>query len=117
MIGKLLTLTFVFILSGITAAGQTPPPAPRAETRAFSFSFDGEGGYLGVQTEEVTRENLGKFNLREVRGVGVAKVQEGSPAQAAGIQDGDVIVKVNGEDITSSRKLTRLISEISPEHT
>lgn len=117
MVGKLLTLAFVFVLSGITAAAQTPAPAPKAEARAFSFSFDGDGGYLGVQTEEVTRENLGKFNLRDVRGVGVAKVQEGSPAQAAGIQDGDVIVKVNGDDITSARKLTRLISEISPDHT
>ena len=117
MISKLLTLAFVFVLSGITAAAQTPAPAPNPDTRAFSFSFNGDGGYLGVQTEEVTRENLGRFNLREVRGVGVAKVQEGSPAQAAGIQDGDVIVKVNGEDITSSRKLTRLIGEISPDHT
>ena len=117
MVSKLLTLAFVFVLSGITIAAQTPAPAPKAETRGFSFSFDGDGGYLGVQTEEVTRENLGKFNLREVRGVGIVKVQEGSPAQASGIQDGDVIVKVNGDDITSSRKLTRLISEISPDHT
>lgn len=111
--------SFAFILLATSACvvGMAQTPAPKSEPHVFSFSFDSDGGYLGVQTEEVTRENLTRFGLREVRGVGVAKVIEGSPAQSAGIQDGDVIVKVNGEDITSSRKLTRLIGEISPDHT
>ena len=115
MIGKFLTLAFVFVLGGIAAIAQTP--APRPEPQAFSFSFDGAGGYLGVRTEEVTKENFSRFGLRDVRGVAVAEVLEGSPAQAAGLQKGDVIVRVNGDEITSSRKLTRLIGEISPDHT
>jgi serine protease Do len=82
----------------------------------MAWSFDNGGGYLGVQTEEVSRENLGKYNLRDVRGVGVESVVDGSPAQAAGLQKGDVILKVNGDEITSSRKLSRLIGEISPDH-
>lgn len=117
MIGKSLALLFVFVLSGVGLTAQTPAPAPKAEPHVFSFSFDGDGGYLGIQTEEVTKENFSKFGLRDVRGVAVAKVMEGSPAQTAGLQDGDVIVRVNGDDITSSRKLTRLIGEISPDHT
>ena len=115
MIGKFLTLAFVFVLSGIAVTAQTP--APRPEPQVFSFSFDGAGGYLGVQTEEVTKENFSRFGLREVRGVAVADVVEGSPAQTAGLQKGDVIIRVNGDEITSSRKLTRLIGEISPDHT
>lgn len=115
MFGK--ALLFVFILSGVAVTAQTPPPAPKQVPQVFSFSFNGDGGYLGVQTEEVSKENFSKFGLRDVRGVAVAKVIEGSPAQAANFQVGDVIVKVNGEDITSSRKLTRLIGEISPDHT
>ena len=117
MIGKLLTLAFVFVLSGVSAIAQTPAPAPRPEPQVFSFSFDGNGGYLGVRTEEMTKENFSKYGLREVRGVGVAEVVQGSPAEAAGLQNGDVILRVNGDEITSSRKLTRLISEISPDHT
>lgn len=112
MIGKLLALAFVFVLGGMAITAQTPAP----EQRAFSFSFDGDGGYLGVQTEEVTRENISKYGLRAVRGVGVAEVLEGSPARSAGLEKGDVIVRVDGEEITSSRKLTRLIGEISPDH-
>lgn len=114
MIGKLSTLAFVFVLGGVVVTAQTPAPQP--ETRAFSFSFDGADGYLGVQTEEVTKENFAKLGLREVRGVAVADVVEGSPAQSAGLQKGDVIVRVNGDEVTSSRKLTRLIGEISPDH-
>jgi serine protease Do len=117
MIGKVLSFVIftAVALSAVTA--QTPAPQPRPEARAFSFSWDSDGGYLGVQTEEVSRENFGKLGLREVRGVAVAKVIEGSPAQSAGLQDGDVIVRVNGDEIRSGRKLTRLISEISPDHT
>ena len=115
MIGKFLTLAFVFVLSGLGVVAQTP--APKAEPQVFSFSFDGAGGYLGVQTEEVTKENFARFGLRDVRGVAVGEVLDGSPAQAAGLQKGDVIIRLNGDDITSSRKLTRLIGEISPDHT
>lgn len=82
----------------------------------FAWSSEGSGGYLGVQTEEVSNENFSKFGLRDVRGVAIGKVVEGSPAAAAGLQNGDVILKVNGDEITSSRKLTRLIGEISPDH-
>lgn len=116
MIGKFTTLAFVFVLSGVAAVAQTPAPAPQPEPPVFSFSFDGDGGYLGVRTEEVTKENISKYGLREVRGVAVAEVVKGSPAETAGLQKGDVIIRVNGEDITSSRKLTRLVSEISPDH-
>lgn len=115
--------SFAFILFVLIGAGvgnaQTPEPRAEKEgvTRAFAWrSFDGDGGYLGVQTEEVSKDNLAKYSLREVKGVGVESIVEGSPAQAAGLQKGDVIVKVNGDEITSTRKLTRLIGEISPEH-
>jgi len=117
MIGKVLSFAIFTTVAIPAVMPQTRAPQPRPEARAFSFSWDSDGGYLGVQTEEVTRENFGKLGLREVRGVAVVKVIEGSPAQSAGLQDGDVIVKINGEEISSGRKLTRLIGEISPDHT
>lgn len=109
-------ILFVLIGVGINNAQTPEPRTDKAPVKTFSFSFDGDGGYLGVQTEEVSRENLSKFGLREVKGVGIESVVDGSPAQAAGLQKGDVIIKINGDDITSGRKLTRLVSEISPEH-
>lgn len=108
----IVTSAFTFVI------GQTPEPKKDKSLapQAFAFSFDGDGGYLGVQTTEVTKENFAKFGLREVRGVAVEKVVENSPAAAAGIKDGDVIVRINGEEISSTRKLTRLISEIDVDH-
>ena len=41
---------------------------------------------------------------------------EKSPAESAGIRTGDVIVKFNGDEVTSVRKLTRLIGEVDPDH-
>lgn len=104
-----------FVLTGVSQA-QTPGAGPKAEGRVFSMFFDGDGAYLGIQTVEVTKDNFSKYGLREVRGVAVEKVMEGSPAEKAGLQSGDVIVRFNNEEVTSSRKLTRLIGEVSPDH-
>lgn len=84
---------------------------------AMTIALDGAGGYLGVQTKDVSSENFASFGLTSVRGVAVEKVVEGSPAEKAGLQNGDVIVRINGEDVTSARKLTRLVGEIAPDHT
>jgi serine protease Do len=74
------------------------------------------GGYLGVEPIEITKQNMAKFGLSAVRGVAVEKVVENSPAQTAGVQNGDVIVAINGEDVSSIRKMMRIISEIAPDH-
>ena len=115
-ISSVLIVTSSFIL----AFGQDAPEVKKEKekkiVKSFAFSFDGDGGYLGVQTQEVSRENFAKFGLREVRGVAVEKVMENSPASVAGIQSNDVIVRFNGDEVTSTRKLTRLISEVAPDH-
>lgn len=109
----------VFSSCAVIYAQQTPEPSKKPEKavkpQVFSFSFEG-GSYLGIETREVTRDNFGKYGLSEVRGVAVEKVVENSPAAQAGLQAGDVIIKFNGEEVESVRKLTRLISEVSPDH-
>lgn len=114
--------SFVFILIVVSACALSLAQTPEAKKdkenapKAFAWSFGDDGSYLGVQTQEVNRDNFGKFGLRDVRGVAIEKVLDNSPAQAAGLQNGDVIVRFNGEEITSTRKLTRLIGEVAPDH-
>jgi serine protease Do len=96
-------------------APKQPQPEKRAQTMIYSDLFAG-GSYLGIQTQEITRENFSKYGLGEVRGVGIEKVLENSPAANAGLQNGDVIVRFENEDITSTRKLSRLIAEVAPDH-
>jgi membrane-associated protease RseP (regulator of RpoE activity) len=115
----LLTIT---LSTGVAFAQQRPtPPAPPAdpdfsvEPFEGQFSFLIDGGYLGVNTEDINRENMSRYGLREPHGVGVTSVAAGSPAEKAGIRKDDVIVRVDGDNVTSVRKLTRLISEIAPD--
>jgi serine protease Do len=115
---KLLTAFMLSASSCTVAFAQQTPESPqqRIERQMRIFTNDGGGSYLGVQSQEVTKENFSKFGLREVRGVAVEKVLENSPAAQAGLQTGDVIVRFEGEEVTSVRKLTRLISEVAPDH-
>jgi serine protease Do len=116
MIRQSLAFVLAAFVLFTAAEAQTPAPGAAGETRAFSMFFDGDGGYLGVQTQEVTKDNFAKLGLREVRGVAVEKVVPGSPAEKAGFQAGDVIVRFNSEEVTSTRKLTRLLGEVAPDH-
>lgn len=87
--------------------------APQAD-RNFTLFFQG-GTFLGVHAEDVSKENMASYGMREVRGVGVAEVVKDSPAEKAGLRKGDVIVGFNGEAVTSTRKLNRLVNESSPD--
>src|SRR2546423_6967559 len=82
--------------------------------RSLSFFLDG-GVFLGVGTEDISKENMARYGMREVRGVGVTEVVKDSPAEKSGLRKDDVIVRFNGESVTSVRKLTRLINESSPD--
>lgn len=121
MLKKLSAFILLTTSSCVVLYSQKTPEAPKQPTKPaqaliYSDMFQASGGYLGVQTQEVTRENFAKFGLSEVRGVAIEKVLENSPAAQAGLQDGDVIVRFEGEEITSTRKLNRLISEVAPDH-
>ena len=84
--------------------------------RNLSIFLDG-GAYLGVSTEDISKENMARYGLREVRGVGVTEVMKDSPAEKAGLRKDDVILRFDGESVTSVRKLTRLVNESSTDQT
>jgi len=123
MLRKSYVFLLVTLLSSLAVFAQDAPkpekltkPGEKQLQRAYSFSFSGGGGYLGVHMREITNENFSKYGLNGVRGVGVEKVVKGSPADEAGVKDGDVIIRFDGESVTSVRKLNRLITEVAPDH-
>lgn len=119
MLRKSFVLVTLFALLSLVAYAQEKDKAPKTKVadakKAYSLAFSG-GSYLGVEIKEVTKKNFAELGLSEVRGVGVSKVIADSPAEKAGLAAGDVIVAFNGEAVTSSRKLRRLISEVAPDH-
>lgn len=111
-------LALLLIPFSVSRAQQTPGaklPAPDA-SQDYTFLIGG-GSFLGIYPEEVTSENMGRYNLREARGVAIKQVVEGSPAEKAGLRKDDVVLRFNGEEVTSARKLNRLIEEVAPDHT
>ena len=118
MLNKFVALTFLTTAFTVAANAQTAPPAPtERRVRQTVLTQPFESSYLGVQTEDISKENLSKYGLSTVRGVGVDRVSENSPAAKGGLQKGDVILQFEGEEISSVRKLSRLISETAPDHT
>lgn len=119
MFRQLPAFILIAAASCVASAQTTTAPKRSDESRApqiYSQIIGDGGSYLGVQMKEVTKENFAGFGLREVRGAAVEKVLDDSPAARAGLQTGDVIVRFNGTEITSTRQLTRLISEVAPDH-
>ncbi len=66
------------------------------------------GPWLGVMTQALTDELKESMEI-EGRGVLVARVVDGSPADRAGIQRGDVIASVNSRGVTSPEELSRIV--------
>src|SRR5438445_607506 len=108
------------LAGGITYAQALDSPFAEAQepgSTAQTFSFFVDGAFLGVAGEDITKENMSRYGLREVRGVGVTQVIKDSPAEKAGLKKDDVILRFDGESVTSVRKLTRLVSEGSADQT
>jgi len=67
-------------------------------------------GYLGIGIQPVTEDIAASLGLPKDRGEIVARVEPGYPAARAGIKQGDVIVKVAGQDVTPDNTLSYIIA-------
>jgi len=71
-------------------------------------------GWIGVEPQDVTPEIAESFGLSQKSGAIVAGVLQGGPADKAGIKPGDILVSVNGEEITDTTKLLNTVAQIKP---
>lgn len=67
--------------------------------------------WLGVRTQQVTNEIAESLGVRPPRGALIASLIDDSPAKSAGLQPGDVIIKLDGRDINEMRDLPRFVGE------
>ena len=70
--------------------------------------------YMGIFPQDVTPAIAKAFGEKDLRGVLVGDVSPNSPAQAAGLQRGDIILEVNGKPMTDSNQLRMTISMMQP---
>lgn len=109
-------ITPVLGVATLVAAGLVVSPAgveadkndSRAEKRVVIAHA---GGRLGVRLSEVRKDDLAELRLSDERGALVKSVEEGSAAEKAGIKEGDVILRYQGEAVLSATQLARMVRE------
>jgi serine protease Do len=69
-----------------------------------------ERGWLGVTAQPLTRELAASLGVARTEGALVSQVWDGSPAAAAGLRRGDVIVEVDGRKISRATDLSLLVA-------
>ncbi len=72
-------------------------------------------GFLGVSLQPVDKEIAAGFNLSKVEGVLISGIEKGSPAEKAGLQQGDIILEYNNKPIKSLQSFRYDISLMNPE--
>jgi serine protease Do len=71
-------------------------------------------GRIGVTIQDVNQDFAESFGLDRPHGALVSSVEKDGPAAKSGIEPGDVILKVNGEDVDRSSELPALIAGLKP---
>jgi serine protease Do len=71
-------------------------------------------GKLGVVIQPVTQGLADSFGLPQPEGALISSVEKGGPAEKAGVEPGDVILKINGQVLQDSSELPVAVASISP---
>jgi serine protease DegQ len=72
-------------------------------------------GWIGVEAQEITPDLAESFGLPSVEGALIAGLMRNSPADAAGIKPGDVLLAVNGKTVKDPQVMLDLIAALKPD--
>jgi serine protease Do len=108
--------TAIFSPSGgnVGIAFAIPASTARQVTQDLIKNGTVQRGWLGVEIQPVTPEIADSLGLKGENGALVSNAQDESPAKKAGVLAGDVIMSVDGKEVTSPKELARLIGSIAP---
>ena len=70
-----------------------------------------ERGVLGIRLINITPEIARELDLPVENGVGIGSLDSGGPAAQGGLQTGDIIVRIAGDDVNNSGDLIRILTE------
>lgn len=95
--------------------GNVPRPLPEDLPLAENGEFaEDSRSWLGCSVADLSETWRRQFSIPSYRGAAVSDVVANSPAAAAGIKPGDVIIEIGGRAIENARDLTQWLSEVRP---
>jgi serine protease Do len=98
--------------SGSIGIGFAIPSNPASQVIDQLLKFgETKRGWLGVRIQKVTKEIAEVEKLKKPEGALVASVSEGSPAEKAGIKDGDIILEFDGKKVDTMGTLPKLVAQ------
>ena len=101
------------VLSGALAIqpGRAQEPDGEAQNLYIQLAGLGSTSYLGVNLADITNERAQALKLRDVHGVEITRIEDGSPAEKAGLKVGDVVLGYNGQRVEGMEQFGRFVRE------
>ncbi|OGW43277.1 MAG: hypothetical protein A2132_00335, partial [Nitrospirae bacterium RBG_16_43_11] len=112
--GELIGInTAIFTRSGGYMGIGFAVPSNMAKSVMESLVKEGKvtRGWLGVYIQDITPELAKQFKLNANTGALVSDVMEGSPAEKAGLERGDVIMQYNGKEVENNSHLRNMVAQ------
>lgn len=106
------TIAAVVLLAFVVGFTSSPTFAAEKNPKDAERTSDAhKGGWLGVSIQDITPKIAKKKDLKSDEGAYVNDVVEKSPADSAGVKEGDVIVEFNGRKIDDADDLLRAVQK------
>jgi len=103
------------VMTAVAVASDAPAKEKKDGKNKQVIRIKDDGGYLGVYMQELTDDMRKGLNMDASRsGVLISGVEEDSPAAKAGLEDGDVITKVDGKAVDSPDELRAAVRGHEP---
>ena len=112
--GEVIGINTAIIASGQGIGFAVPSSTAQDVLKQLRESGEVKRGLLGVRIQNVDDDTAKALGMKSASGALVAQVTKDSPAEDAGIKQGDVILEVNGDAVDDSRDLTRRIGAMAP---
>jgi serine protease Do len=103
------------LLAAIAMHAQPAPPAPPTPPEpprgVRVMTMGGPTSYLGIGVKEILADRTKELKLKEEAGVEVTRVDPGSPAEKAGLKNGDAVLEYQGNRVEGAEQFVRFVRE------
>jgi serine protease Do len=112
--GEVVAINTAIIASGQGIGFAVPSNMARKVIDQLKDKGEVRRGWLGVTIQDVDENTAKALDLDEPKGALIASVLAGQPAEKAGVETGDVIIKVEGQEVADANILLRKIASFAP---